>query len=234
MVKKQSEDTKAEAFPDKPVDTRNIQQRIWAAQEHCNYVQKDQAKASPNNENKGQQFSTMSHEGTTMFAKPFLHKQRIIVVPNVLESSQDGNKHWSRVDTRFVNIDNPEDFESCITEASFVSNQGAGPSSCLSLCIKQALLKTLMIATGEKEETEMVDYEPDKQPMTEGESMKKQLYNEVKFHIQDLGLDQKKISMWCMEEFDGKMVSEVNADTLDFIIEAIKKNKDDMFSKDEE
>lgn len=216
-------------FPEPPADVRNIQQRLWAAQEHCDYVQKDQEKADKEKGTEGQAFSTMSHEGATQFTKPFLHKQRILAMHKVIESRQDGNRHWARVETRFINIDNPKDFEPCITEASFVNNQGHGPSSCLSLCVKQALLKTLMVATGEKETVELVEYEPDRPPKSEAESQKSELYDDLKFYIKESDLDQKKVTAYCVKMW-GKIAHELNADYLDILIDTVKENKNNDFS----
>ena len=85
------------------IDTKlNIYQRLAGVMGHVSYVQKQQGG--------GLQYSVVSHDAVTAKVRPVLLEHGVIYFPQDMEVSQNGNRTEVKLNVKFVNVDNPDDF----------------------------------------------------------------------------------------------------------------------------
>lgn len=100
-----------------------------------------------------------SHDNVTAKAKDALVRVRVLAWPTMLEMSQGGNRTRVDVNLKFINIDDPSDFIESVAFAYGCDNQDKGPGKAYSYAVKNALLKGLMINTGDDIEAHNVEYD---------------------------------------------------------------------------
>jgi hypothetical protein len=67
------------------------------------YVQKGTKKVN-------NQYTFVSHDAVMAAVRPALIKHRVHLIPDVVESTQDGNRTTVKVVLKFINADTPEDY----------------------------------------------------------------------------------------------------------------------------
>lgn len=119
----------------------NILQRIHAAMGDVDYIQKEQKK--------GMNYSIVSHDAVTAKVRPVLVKHGVVYYPDNLHFSQDGNRTQVKLDVRFCNIDDVDDFIVVHSLGYGIDPQDKGPGKAISYAVKYALLKCLGLETGD-------------------------------------------------------------------------------------
>jgi hypothetical protein len=121
--------------------TPNILQRINAAMQEVDYVQKEKKQ--------GMNYSIVSHDAVTAKVRPILVKHGIVYYPAALNVAQDGNRTQVQMSVKFCNIDNPDDFIHVESLGYGIDPQDKGPGKAISYAVKYALLKCLGLETGD-------------------------------------------------------------------------------------
>lgn len=132
---------------------RNIFQRINAAQQEIDYVQKEKKQ--------GMKYSIVSHDAVTAAVRPILVKHGVVYYPLTMHMEQNGNRTQAVMTVRFQNIDDPSDHMDVITAGYGIDDQDKGPGKAISYSVKYALLKALGLESGDDPDTDQVsEHEP--------------------------------------------------------------------------
>ncbi len=123
----------------------NIAQRINAAMEDVDYVQKEKKQ--------GMNYSIVSHDAVTAKVRPILQKHGVVYYPRDMNVEQVGNRTQAMFNVRFENIDDRADFIDVATFGFGVDPQDKGPGKAMSYGVKYALLKVLGLETGDDPDT---------------------------------------------------------------------------------
>ena len=137
--------------------TKNIYQRLQAVMQEVAYVQKDATVSGGGN------YKAVTHDMVTAVVRPHFVKHGIVVVPRLMEGAvvptgrqtSSGNpilRYEGRYEVSFVNVDDPTDV--CVIPASaHAEDQGdKAPGKALSYVTKGAILKVLMLESGDQDE----------------------------------------------------------------------------------
>lgn len=138
---------------------KNIHQRLFEAHRIVGRVDKlDTATIKKDGRVVGS-YDYHSHDTVVARAKEALIEVGVLAWPTMLEMTQNSNR--TRVDAKvtFINMGNPADAISTISFAYGCDNQDKGPGKAYSYAVKNALLKALMINTGEDIEANSVDFD---------------------------------------------------------------------------
>lgn len=141
----------------------NIHQRLHAVMGDVKYIQKEDKKVNG-------QYTFVSHDAVTAKCRESFVKHRIVVIPTTLEHTIESGKNKRGetiyrtillISTKFVNIDNPEDFIETLSYGYGIDNQDKGIGKAYSYAYKYALLKTLGLETGDDPERDDIDFVPE-------------------------------------------------------------------------
>jgi hypothetical protein len=142
---------------------QNIHQRIHAAQNKVDYIQKEK-KA-------GMRYSIVSHDAVTAKVRPILHDCGVVYYPIGIHHTQHGNRTEVAMCVRFANIDNPEDHIDVPSLGYGIDDQDKGPGKAISYAVKYALLKTLGLETGDDPDIDQdVRHEPERPALGSGKA----------------------------------------------------------------
>lgn len=140
-------------------DIKNIHQRLNAVRKEVAYLRK---------EKKVESYMAVTHDQVTREVRDWFVAHGVSIVPTLqVERTVDtGSKTKSGTpiirfeciyDIAFVNIDDPKD-NVLVTVAAHANDQGdKAPGKALSYAVKSAILKILMIETGENDESRSID-----------------------------------------------------------------------------
>lgn len=132
----------------------NVYQRILAIMEELTYIQKGDARVNG-------QYKFVSHDDVAEAVHPLLVKHRVLALPCVKETTQEGNRTTVNLRVDFVNVDQPEDRFSVYFPGYGVDPSDKGPGKAVSYALKYALLKTFCLETGEDPDKDAKSrYEP--------------------------------------------------------------------------
>lgn len=132
-------------------ELKNIHQRLLAVMGEVDYVQKEAKKEK-------MMYSFVSHDAVTAKVRPVLVKHGVLVVPTVVESSQDGNRTYANIQVAFINVDAPEDKIVVNYFGYGIDTQDKGPGKAVSYAVKYAYLKVLGLETGDDPERDNLEY----------------------------------------------------------------------------
>lgn len=136
-------------------DTKNIYQRLHAVMKEVSYLRK---------EKRVENYLAVTHDQVTREVRQWFVAHGILIVPQLVKcaSVDSGSKsskgtpllrletEW---DVRFVNIDEPQDWL-VVSVAAHANDYGdKAPGKAASYAVKTAILKVLMIETGENDES---------------------------------------------------------------------------------
>jgi hypothetical protein len=133
----------------------NIEQRLLNVMAELSYIQRD--RQAPK-EIGG--FSFVSHDAVTAAVRPMMVKHGIYACSSVVQHERDGNQTTLIVETTFFNVDQPEDQRVVRSVGYGIDKQDKGPGKAMSYAVKYALLKALMLETGDDVEAEAVERDP--------------------------------------------------------------------------
>lgn len=120
------------------------------------YIQKGDARVNG-------QYRFASHDQVSAAIHPMLVKHGIVILPSVLELTQEGNRTTAKIGMSFVNPDNPTDAFTTIFYGYGVDSGDKGPGKAISYACKYGYLKTFCLETGEDPDFEPnARYEPAK------------------------------------------------------------------------
>lgn len=149
----------------------NIYQRLQAVMKEVAYVQKDATVTA------GGSYKAVTHDMVTAVVRPHFVQHGIVVVPRLIEGgvvatnreTKGGTpiiRYEGRYEVSFVNVDDPADV-CVIPVAAHAEDQGdKAPGKALSYATKYAVLKALMLESGESDESR-VSTKPE--PLSEAE-----------------------------------------------------------------
>ncbi len=135
---------------------KNIFQRINAVQAEVSYVQKD-----ANIDNK---YMAVSHDAVTAAVRESCVKHGIVITPDIVgkgEMQLVGEtkygtsiyRYTAMYEISFINIDDPQDKHRIKGEAQADDMGDKAPGKALSYAVKNAMLKTFLLETGENDES---------------------------------------------------------------------------------
>ncbi len=134
----------------------NVYEKILGVMSELDYIQK-----GPKTVNG--QYRYASHDQVTAAIHPLLVKYKLVVIPTVEDSVQEGNRTVVKQLITFVNAENPSD---CFTVRSVgygIDSGDKGPGKAISYAFKMACLKTFCLETGDDPDMDAnACYEPPK------------------------------------------------------------------------
>ena len=134
-------------------NTKNLWQRINAAQGEVDYLQKEKKE--------GMKYTIVSHDKVTAAIRPVLVKNGVLYYPIDIDYSQDGNRTQTKLTVRFVNVDAPTEFFDVPSLGYGIDTSDKGPGKAISYAVKYALLKTLGLETGDDPDLDQnVEHKP--------------------------------------------------------------------------
>ena len=131
----------------------NIHQRLHAVMKDIDYVQKGDLKVN-------KQYKFVSHDAVTAKCRKAFVEHGVLTIPSVLEILQNGNKTTLKIEVKFTNIDDPEDFIPTISYGDGIDSQDKGIGKAYSYAVKYAYLKVLGLETGDDPERDSIDHIP--------------------------------------------------------------------------
>jgi hypothetical protein len=152
-----------------PTPPRNIYQRLNAVMQEVAYVRKDK---------RVEGYMAVTHDMVTAIVRPSFVKHGIVIVPQERDGSRmvdttrrsdKGNPAFrfeATFKVAFINVDDPSDAALVIVPAHADDFGDKAPGKCLSYAVKSAILKILMLETGEDEEGRI---QPEPEPYNEDE-----------------------------------------------------------------
>lgn len=139
----------------------NIYQRINAVMQSVKYVQKDKAVSGG-----GQNYKAVTHDQAVSVARQSLVENGVMIFPNQLSGEflvmRDVNAtpqpvkmglYTGTYEINFVNIDDGNDKITVQVQAHAQDNGDKAPGKALTYATKAAILKVLMLETGEDDES---------------------------------------------------------------------------------
>lgn len=149
----------------------NIYQKLQAVMRQVAYIKKDATVTG------GGSYKAVTHDMVTAVVRPHFVEHGIVVVPRLIEGAvvdtgrktSSGNpiiRYEGRYEVSFVNVDEPTDI-CMIPVSAHAEDQGdKAPGKALSYATKYAILKALLLESGESDESR-VSEKPE--PLTEDE-----------------------------------------------------------------
>jgi len=141
----------------------NIYQRINAVREEVTYIRKDK-KVSTGGEGG---YKAVTHDAVVAYSRQSLVKNGVIILPSLVSEEmeaplvkiKDGEQTTSsmrlykaRFDVTFVNADDPQDKFTVNVPAHALDSGDKAPGKAITYATKAAILKVLLLETGEDEE----------------------------------------------------------------------------------
>jgi hypothetical protein len=127
-------------------NNKNIYQRVLAVMGEISYLKKDAKVMS---------YKAITHDKVVSSVRSHLIEHGIVIEQDLVHSEVlQGNKpiYSARYSISFVNVDNPEDRLTVHHDAHAVLTDDKSPGKTNSYALKNAILKTFMIETGENDE----------------------------------------------------------------------------------
>lgn len=193
----------------------NIYQRIRNVMLEVQYVQKENKKVN-------NQYTFVSHDAVSAALHEPLAKHGIVMIPNIEELRQEGNRTIVKMNISFVNIDNPEDLISLTYYGYGIDQQDKGIGKAVSYAVKYALLKTFCLETGDDGEKDNIDFQ--EETLTDEECF---ALSEAIDGDEELA---KKLTNWLGVEFIGQIPSKKFQRAMEVVIvkqQEKKENKND-------
>lgn len=146
----------------------NLLQRINNVRKAIDYIQKDKVVSA----GAGGNYKAVTHDMVTAMTREHMVTHGIVCLPSLVTSrmcdaelDKDGKpksqrRYEATYDFKFMNEDDPLDFQIIRIEAHAMDNADKAPGKALSYAKKYAVLKLFEIETGENEESRTYEYDP--------------------------------------------------------------------------
>ena len=135
---------------------RNIYQRLNAARRKVDYIQKD-ATVSTGKDGK---YKAVTHDQVVATTRDAFIENGVIVAPTLTACRMNDplaetkqRLYEAEFDVSFINEDDPEDKHTMHVSAHAMDSGDKAPGKAMSYAVKVAILKLLMIETGESDES---------------------------------------------------------------------------------
>lgn len=135
---------------------RNIYQRLNEARRRVAYIQKDKAVSTGSSGS----YKAVTHDQVVAMTRNALIDLGVMVIPSLIECDMNppiGDKAQrlfeSTFSVAFINEDNPDDSVVIQLPAHAMDSGDKAPGKAASYVVKMAILKVLMIETGESDES---------------------------------------------------------------------------------
>jgi len=128
----------------KDQERMNIHQRINAVMKEVTYAVKEQKK--------GMQYAVVSYDDVVGKARTSFVEHGVNLYPQNMVVNQNGNRTEMTLDVKFQSIDVNDDFILIPSAGYGIDNQDKGPGKAETYCMKSAILKTLLMQSGQGED----------------------------------------------------------------------------------
>ncbi len=132
---------------------RNIHQRMLAVMKEISYVQKEDKLVNGS-------YRFVSHDAVMAAVRKPMLDNGVVVIPTVSKWAVNENRVEAQVNVQFVNADEPSDSYSVAALGFGIDRQDKGPGKAFSYACKYALLKALMLETGDDPERDNINHGP--------------------------------------------------------------------------
>lgn len=227
----------------------NLYQRLSKIMADVKYIQKEDKKVN-------NQYTFVSHDAVTAKCRQAFIDHGVFVRPSIIEHEASWYdtkvEKWIdkkkqivdvkslrtevHIEVEFINIDDPKDSMKIASIGYGLDTQDKGIGKAYSYAYKYALLKTLMLETGDDPEKDMIDHVPEK--IFKSRKARNELYNEIMDAYSDCkSLEDVVETFKKYQEGLGKIMKDCEQnDELD-VYNQLVKAKDDLknaFSEKEE
>ena len=134
----------------------NIYQRLNQIMQEVSYIHKDAKITLQRGSYKGVRYDVLIGKIRQHFCG-----HGVAIVPSISVVEAEGNRTKMKVMTLFVNVDDPEDRFSIETYSHSDDTTDKGPGKAYTYAVKMALLKVLMLESGDNEEEVVVEHKAD-------------------------------------------------------------------------
>ena len=131
----------------------NVYQKINRIMQEVSYIHKDAKITLQRGSYKGVRYDVLIGK-----IRQYFCDEGVIVVPSIFGTEVEGNRTKMKVMTLFINADDPEDRFSIDTYSHSDDNTDKGPGKAYTYAVKMALLKVLMLESGDNEEEVVVEH----------------------------------------------------------------------------
>ena len=172
----------------------NIYQRILCVMGELDYVQKSGSLKFKDRGGYQREFAVVLHDDVTAALHPLFFKYGIVprrTVVDVQHPTQESPRVALTVLSEYINADQPADRLSVTTIGYGEGYGDKGPGSAFSYAVKYADLKTLMLATGEDEES---------QQALRGRSIKPEQASHLARLAEKAGVEPAEIQKFLLEQ----------------------------------
>ncbi len=202
---------------------RNLMQRLSGIMKDVKAVNKEDKKVN-------NQYKFVSHDAVVRVLHDPLVKHGVMMIPDVVELKQDGNRTIAMVHVKFVNIDDPKDMIVTTYWGYGIDSQDKGVGKAISYAVKYCLLKTFCLETGDDVERDNMDYKADaskgaqKDMEPQGKLSEEQL--QVIYTYHDRLID--KVMARLRKSFGYKKLEDVSAEYFDDIIKTLEQYREEQ------
>ena len=134
----------------------NVYQKINRIMQEVSYIHRDAKITLQRGSYKGVRYDVLIGKIRQHFCD-----QGIVIAPSIFVVEAEGNRTKMKVITMFINADDPEDRFSIKTYAHSDDTTDKGPGKAYTYAVKMALLKVLMLESGDNEEEVVVEHKAD-------------------------------------------------------------------------
>jgi hypothetical protein len=147
------------------IESLTLRQRLAYIRDHSSGVGKEDIKMQYERDGKSKEITIQGHTigGVLAGIRPLLKDYRILVVPNLVERTYNGNRCDVLVDFEWENLDHPEDRKTIRWAGSDTDKGGKGFAKAGTNALKEHLKKLFLITDKQDaaEETEQVEHQTD-------------------------------------------------------------------------
>lgn len=196
---------------------KNIFQRINQVMAVVESVNKDKDKKVNN------QYSFVSHDAVAKKLHTPMVEAGIVMIPDVVQLIQTGNRTEVKMHLTFVNIDSPEDRFTVTSWGYGNDMQDKGIGKAVSYAVKYGLLKTFCLETGDDVEKDNINHDPNFKPEVIEEEAEVETLSgaQVEEIVKAMNADPQMIKKLC-DFYKVKILKNIAADRYDSIMKSIK------------
>lgn len=155
----------------------SLAQRIHLVMTRLDYVQKSKPQSTDGS--KGLKYSIVTHDKVTAETRQHFVACGVICTPSDVDLQIHGNMSIVKMKVEFRNIDDPDDVIVVATCGNGIDPGDKGPGKAMSYAFKYAMLKGLMLETGDDPDTDQ-----DVERLTEDEMKLYESIRQLQQHVQ--------------------------------------------------
>jgi len=138
---------------EKKIESLNIHQRLDKIREAVPYLQYDKTVRIKTKSGSTFEYQAVTHDAVTAAVREHFLEFGVSFIPRLTAHSEQGSRTCADVTVTFYCSDKPEDYVEVPVYAFGDDGGDKGPGKALSYATKYALLKVLMLETGDSEES---------------------------------------------------------------------------------